>query len=237
MIKNLNSGGKPSMISISEMRQVTRSVMDQIIAMVMRGVLKAGDKLPPLPDLAALFRVSEGELQNALVVLEVLGMVEAGTDGYALVRNATETPLNSLLFGLVLEKGSRQELYELRLIFDLGALELAIAKATSDDIQDLADHLRKYEARMIEGDLQSLARLDELFHLRILEMSQNPSFIKIGKTVMQLFALPLEKAVQSIGPEQILSNHRKLYNAIVAKDYSSARELMTRSFRKTMENF
>jgi DNA-binding FadR family transcriptional regulator len=96
------------MSSISEMRQVTRSVMNQIIAMVMRGALKAGDKLPSLPDLATLFRVSESELQNALVVLEVLGMVEAGADGYALVRNTAETPLNSLLFGLVLEKGSRQ---------------------------------------------------------------------------------------------------------------------------------
>jgi GntR family transcriptional repressor for pyruvate dehydrogenase complex len=225
------------MVSVKEMNQVARSVMDQIIAMLIRGTLKAGEQLPPLADLAALLRVSESELQNALVVLEVLGMVETSEEGYALVARATAAPLNSLLFGLVLEKGSRQELYELRLIFDLGAIELAIAKATPADLQDLEDHLRKYEARMVEGDLQSLPRLDELFHLRILEMSKNPSLIKIGRTVMQLFSLPLEKAVVSIGPEQILQSHRVLYHAIASKDYQAAREQVTKSFLKTMENF
>jgi GntR family transcriptional repressor for pyruvate dehydrogenase complex len=225
------------MVSVKEMNRVTRSVMDQIIAMLMRGTLKAGEQLPPLADLAALLRVSESELQNALIVLEVLGMVETSEKGYVLVSHTTTAPLNSLLFGLVLEKGSRQELYELRLIFDLGAIELAIAKATPADLQDLEDYLRKYEARMVEGDLQSLPRLDELFHLRILEMSKNPSLIKIGRTVMQLFSLPLEKAVVSIGPEQILQSHRVLYRAIAAKDYQAAREQVTKSFLKTMENF
>ncbi|HEY8464288.1 MAG TPA: FCD domain-containing protein [Bacillota bacterium] len=225
------------MVSVKEVNRVTRSVLDQIITMLLRGTLKAGDRLPPVPDFAALLRVSESELQSALMVLEVLGMVEATEAGYALVQSMAEHSLNSLLFGLVLEKGSRQDLYELRLVFDLGALELAIAKATPEDLQDLADHLRKYEARMVEGDLQSLPRLDELFHLRILEMSKNPSFIKIGRIVMKLFSLPLEKALAAMGPEQILQNHQALYQAIVTKDYQKARQLVTKSFTKTMEHF
>lgn len=225
------------MASVKEMNQVARSVVDQIITMLMRGTLKAGDKLPPLSDLAALLRVSEGELQNVLIVLEVLGMVEAGAGGYTLVKSMAETSLNSLLFGLVLERGSQQELYELRLMLDLGALELAIAKATQEDLQDLADHLRKYEARMVEGDLESLPRLDALFHLRILEMSKNPSFIKVGGVVMRLFATTLEKAVLEIGPEQILHNHRALYEAIVARDTHLARELLTKAYAKSREYF
>lgn len=230
-------GGKPRMATVKEMNQVARSVVDQIITMLMRGTLKAGDKLPPTSEFAALLRVSESELQNALIVLEVLGMVEAAAGGYALVKSVAETSLNSLLFGLVLERGSQQELYELRVLFDLGALELAIAKATPDDLQDLADHLRKYEARMVEGDLESLPRLDELFHLRIMEMSKNPSIIKVGGIVMRLFSTTLEKAVTEIGPQQILRNHRALYEAIVDRDPHKARELLTKAYAKTREYF
>jgi len=225
------------MSSARDMTNITQNVLDQLIAMLTRGAIKAGERLPANSDLVAMLRISETELQNSLSIFEVLGMIEFKDDAYFLVRELNPATLNSLLFGLLLERGTRREMYELRLVFELGALELAIAKATPEDLQDLADHLRKYEARMIEGDLESLPRLDELFHLKILEMSKNPSFIKIGKTVAKIYSLPLEKALRSMGASQILQNHRALYEAIAAKDFEQARDLQKKSFLKTMEYF
>ena len=229
-------GGKREM-SDSMLEQSTRILLDQIILMLMRGNLKAGDQLPNTTELKNLTKLSEEQLASATKALIALGFVEYRNGANAVVQTLPETALNPLLFGLVLEKASREELYELRLVLDLGALELVISKVTVDDLQELENQLRKYQARMVEGDLESLPRLDEQFHLRILEMSKNASLIKIGKTVMKLFSLPLEKASREIGPEQILQNHRLLYEAIAAKDLSKARNLLRQAFLKTMEYF
>lgn len=229
-------GGKHTM-SEATLEQSTRILLDQIILMLMRGTIKAGDKLPSISELMSLTKLTEEQLASGTRTLMALGFVESRNGVYTVVSNLPESALNPLLFGLVLEKATREELYELRLVLDLGALELAIAKITDDDLQELENQLRKYQARMVEGDLESLPRLDEQFHLRILEMSKNASLIKIGKTVMKLFSLPLEKASREIGPEQILQNHRSLYEAIAAKDLSKARNQVRQAFLKTMEYF
>lgn len=217
---------------------VAQATLGRLIGMLMRGELKPGGKLPPEDDLAAMLDVSSGTLKDVLKVLAVLGVVEVHRgQGYVVATKSTEAMLNPLLIGLLLEHGSRQDLFELRVLMEVGALELAVLKATDDDLRALADNLRKYEGRMVEGDHESLAELDRLFHQQILDMSRNPLFIKLGSTISQLFTLPLSRALGAWGPEQILSNHRAVYEAVQSRDVEEARRLVTRAFERTKEFF
>lgn len=217
---------------------VCQASIGKLMGMLMRGELKPGGALPSEGELASQLDVTSGEVRDTLKVLAVLGVVEARKgQGYAVAARSTDAMLNPLLIGLLLEQGSRDDLFELRVLMEVGALELAVLKATDDDLQALADNLRKYEGRMAEGDLESLSELDRLFHQQILHMSKNPLFTRLGSTVSQLFALPLSRALSAWGPEQILSNHRAVYDAIVRRDIDDARGLVTRSFERTKEFF
>lgn len=212
-------------------------ILNQFTGMLIRGELKPGGEMPAEAEMASRLGVTRTALKDAYKVLNILGVLERRSDGIRISDKVSEMMLNPLILGLIIEQGSKQDLFELRVVMEVGALELAVSKATDDDIQALADNLRKYEGRMVEGDAESLAQLDALFHQQILEMSKNPVFIRLGKSVAQLYALPLAKALNAWGPEQILQNHRAVYEAIVARDRDRARQLMTNAFQRTKEFF
>jgi DNA-binding FadR family transcriptional regulator len=86
-------------------------------------------------------------------------------------------------------------------------------------------------------DFEMLNSKDIEFHTLVLESSRNPTFIRIAKTVMQLFERPMAEAIKSAGPEIVLSNHRAQLDAIKARDLLRAKELVTNSFQLTKDFF
>lgn len=212
-----------------------QALMSYLAGMLVRGELKPGDELPAIDEMSTKLDLSPSSVRDSLVLLSATGVVEAGKGYTRLPMKASDAMLKPLMIGLLLEQGTRQDLHELRTVIEISAIELGITKSDSDALQALADNLRKYEGRMNEGDKESLAELDRQYHQLILEMSANPLFIRIGIIISQLYALPLEKALAAWGPEQILSNHRILFEAIRDRDIERARGLVMRAFERSKE--
>jgi GntR family transcriptional repressor for pyruvate dehydrogenase complex len=217
---------------------VVQQIIDKITQSLIRGELKPGDRLPPEPQLAVQLGVSRTSLREALKTLGGLGVLVARKRGGTFIATSGSlSMLDPLIFNLIIEKGSKDELFELRVLLEVDAIELAIKKATDGDFAVLAKELDKFEASIPEGNPERLAELDLEFHMRLLEFSKNESFTRIAKVIMQLFANPIEKAQRVIGPEQVLSNHRALYQAMVERDLLKAKDHVVRAFESSREFF
>jgi GntR family transcriptional regulator, transcriptional repressor for pyruvate dehydrogenase complex len=215
---------------------VVQQIIDKITHSLIKGELKPGDRLPPEPELAIQLGVSRTSLREALKTLGGLGVLVARKRGGTFIATSgSQSMIEPLIFNLIIEKGSKEDLFELRVLLEVDAIELVIKKATPDDLEQLADELNKFENSIPSSNLELLAKLDLQFHLKLLQITKNSSFIRISQVVMQLFATPIKKTLNLIGPEQVLANHRALFEAIVERDLLKAKEHVVKSFESSKE--
>lgn len=120
---------------------------------------------------------------------------------------------------------------------EVDALELAIRKATTEDFEKLEENLKVFEEYARAGDIAGMNDKDVEFHTLILEATRNPSFIRIGKTVMELFARPMARAIKDVGPEHVLTNHRAQLAALKAGNLELATRLVSNAFKVTQSYF
>ena len=213
---------------------VVQQIIDKITQSLIKGELKPGDRLPPEPELAVQFGVSRTSLREALKTLGGLGVLVARKRGGTFIATSgSQSMLDPLIFNLIIEKGTKDELFELRVLLEVDAIELVIKKAATNDLNLLAREIDKFEASIPDGNLELLANLDLQFHLCLLQISNNPSFSRIARVVMQLFATPIHRALIMIGPQQVLASHRDLYQAIVERDLLKAKDHVVKSFEST----
>ncbi|MBO8129396.1 MAG: FadR family transcriptional regulator [Peptococcaceae bacterium] len=217
---------------------VSQAIVRRFTQYLMDGILKPGDRLPPEPELAEQLGVSRTALREALKMLTGLGVLHSKRRGGTYIATSVSNEmLDPLIFGLIIEKGSKDELFEIRYMFELNAIDLAIAKATADDLEVLAANLEAFERAIPRGNLDELWTLDREFHSQILTMSKNKPFIKIARTVEQLFARAMRRALPHVGPETALKNHRAIYQALVERDLETAREIVKTSFLASRDYF
>jgi GntR family transcriptional repressor for pyruvate dehydrogenase complex len=215
---------------------IVQQIIDKITQSLIKGELKPGDRLPPEPELAQQLGVSRTSLREALKTLGGLGVLIAKKRGGTVIAtSSSQAMLDPLIFSLIIEKGSKEELFELRVLLEVDAIELTIKKATADDLVVLEEDLNQFETSIQDGNLERLSQLDLQFHMHLLEFSKNPSFARICKTVMQLFAYPMRNALEQIGAERVLKNHRALYQAIVDRDLLRAKEHLIKAYESFRE--
>ncbi len=215
---------------------VVQQIIDKITQSLIKGELQPGDRLPPEPELAVQLGVSRTSLREALKTLGGLGVLIARKRGGTFIATSgSQSMIDPLIFNLIIEKGSKEDLFELRVLLEVDAIELVIKKATDHDFYLLAAELDKFEETIPSGNLEKLAELDLQFHLSLLQISKNPSFMRISQVVMQLFAYPIEEALKMIGPEKVLANHRALFLAIKERDLLKAKEHVVKAFESSKQ--
>ena len=233
-----NTERKYSLFTPVETETIVQRIIGQVSQSLIRGELNPGDRLPPEPELAEQLGVSRTALREALKTLAGLGVIHSKRRGGTFIATSiSEAMFNPLVFSLIIEKGSKEEILELRILMEVDALELAMEKGNEEDFLRLEQELDEFEKAMVAGDTDALSELDVRFHLSILEISRNSAFIRIGRTVMQLFAFPIGRALKVFGPNTVLESHRELLRIMRKKDLQAVREHVRNSFKRSVEFF
>ncbi|GEM44506.1 GntR family transcriptional regulator [Deinococcus cellulosilyticus] len=120
------------------------------------GVLKAGQALPA-DAIAAELEVSRSPVREALRQLETEGLIQYYPHRGAVVAALTERDI--------------LQIFEIRQILELGALELAFPHLGPADLQSLQDISERYEA---STDLSEMKQLDVQFHETLYQLHRNP---------------------------------------------------------------
>lgn len=117
---------------------VMSMVARRIEQLVLSGDLKAGDRLPPEPDLAQMLRVSRGSLREALKSLMYLGLIKSRAGDGTYIESSLSRVLNQHFHWMILlDEVKHLEIYELRRIIEPDAAALAARRATRADIERL----------------------------------------------------------------------------------------------------
>src|SRR5580704_4188020 len=130
-------------ITADQLEPIRReTVMDMVARrieqLVRSGDLKAGDRLPPEPDLAQMLRVSRGSLREALKGLMYLGLIKSRAGDGTYIQSSLSRVLNQhFQWMILLEEVKHLEIYELRKIIEPKAAALAARRATRADIERL----------------------------------------------------------------------------------------------------
>lgn len=144
-------------------QRLYEQVLDRLRAYVAEGGLGAGDRLPTERDLAQRLGVSRASVKQAIVVLEVQGLVEVRHGGGTyLVRDSLDVePVERMV-----ERRRRlPDVLEAREALETKLAELAAERRTDDDLAAMRSALA-HMAKEVEDDGHGVEG-DRLFHAAV----------------------------------------------------------------------
>lgn len=210
-------------------RKIYEEIVEQIRELVVRGELKPGDKLPSERDLVERLKVSRASIREALSALEMMGLLEVRSgEGTFMRRLKPESVIAPLAWMLSIEKGTVQELLEVRKILEVQAAKLAAQRAQAEDLRELEDALENMRQEIINPELGG-EKADLQFHYAITRATNNKILIlimdAISDMMQQMLKTSREKLYQGkYTPNILYSEHAQIYEAIKRKDPKQASE-------------
>lgn len=204
-------------------QRLYEQLMKQILEYVEDAQLGPGDHLPPERELADSLGVSRATLAQALVALEVLGVIDVqhGTGAVLVYRPSVA----KLVKELQEHRNRLPEIVEARSTLEVKLAELAAARRTREDLAAIDAALAAMEQEISAGERG--AHGDELFHRSVTEAAHSPV---LGQMMTFIGEMVLETRLESLGqpgrPEQSLASHRRIADAIRAGDSDAAAEAM-----------
>lgn len=185
--------------------------------------LGPGDLLPAERELAQRLGVSRATLVQALVALEVLGVIEVqhGNGAVLVYRPSIATVIK----GLREHRNRLPETVEARSTIEVKLAALAAVRRTEAEMRAIDSALDVMAAEIANGE-RGLSG-DELFHEAVTAAAHSPVLAQLMTFIAEMV---LETRMESLGqpgrPEQSLASHRKIAGAIRAKDPNAAAKAM-----------
>jgi GntR family transcriptional regulator, transcriptional repressor for pyruvate dehydrogenase complex len=221
-------------IQTIEPRRLYRQIADQLRGLVERGEYEVGSRLPPERDLALQLGVSRPSVREALIALEVEGLVEVRMGSGIYVRplaDATARPVSA--------EGPLETIRARQLIES----ELAAHAAThmnKAQVVGLKNALALMQQEVDSGHTPT--RGDRLFHLRIAEAAENSV---LQRVVGELFDERHNPLFEQLGSHfetagswaAAIVEHQAVIDAIARHSAEDARAAMAMHLSNSHDRF
>jgi DNA-binding FadR family transcriptional regulator len=221
-----------SLVGVDRIRPAYEQVTTQLRAIILRGELSPGDRLPNEADLAATFGVSRTTIREALRVLTSQGLVvtERGAAGGTFVTAMGPQHVSEMLeLGLNVLAGNagltKLELLESREILEVPAARLAAIRRTDDDLARLRDLVARDDTGPDAHDDAFEVHRD--LHAAVIQAAHNQLLVVLARPVFNVlgpFAHEVRRA-EDVWFE-IPGEHAAIVDAIAARNGDVAAHLM-----------
>ncbi|WP_416308164.1 FadR/GntR family transcriptional regulator [Neptunicella sp. SCSIO 80796] len=210
-------------------------VAEQLRKLVDRGVIKPGERFPSERELAEQLGVSRPTIREAMIALELSGVIEIRTGSGIYVSNQkSKIELDFADKGIGLF-----EILEIRYIIEAEACALAASRITDEQLDRLRDAVKEMEEEEKKPDASEKA--DCKFHLIIAEAAQNSAILAV---VNWLWELRNQSELSSAFLEQIreegvhpsIAEHHKILQALEQRNPEKARIAMKMHIENATEN-
>lgn len=205
------------------------AVVRQIELLILRGILRPGERLPSERELAERMGVSRPSLRDAIAELQEQGLLTAKAGSGIYVAEVLGSAFSPALIRLF---GSHEEAVFDYLSFrrDLEGLaaERAARLGSTSDLKVVQAIFDRMEAAHARNATQDEAQLDAEFHMAIIEASHNVIMLHMMRSMYDL----LRQGVfynrqmmfqQRATREAILDQHRAINTALQARNPAEAR--------------
>jgi GntR family transcriptional regulator, transcriptional repressor for pyruvate dehydrogenase complex len=200
-------------------------VVAQLREYVAEAGLKAGDRLPPERELADRLAVSRASVKQAIVVLEVQGLVDVRHGGGTyLVRDTLNTePVATL----VARRRWLPDVLDAREALEAKLAELAALRRTDDDLAEIDAALEVMSQEVLSGQLGEEG--DQRFHAAVTAAAHSELLAEFMREISPQIAESRRESLHQPGrPARSLEQHRRIAIAIHAKDAKAAVQAMRR---------
>jgi GntR family transcriptional regulator, transcriptional repressor for pyruvate dehydrogenase complex len=220
-----------------EPRRLYRQIADQLRLLIRRGEYAVGTRLPAERDLATTLGVSRPSVREALIALEVEGLVEVrpGSGIHVVAREpaASAPRIEPNAFGPF-------EIIRARQVVEGELAALAATRATRPQVAGLREALGLMDEDIARGEMP--IRGDRLFHLRVAEAAENGPLLR---TVTELFDERNNPLFDKMGHHfenekswrKAIAEHRSVVTAIAARKPEAARAAMHLHLERSQARF
>ncbi|AGM06111.1 FadR/GntR family transcriptional regulator [Amycolatopsis keratiniphila] len=203
----------PEALSRLNRAKLYEQVVERIKAHVEESGLHAGDKLPSERDLAERLGVSRASIKQAIVVLEVQGLLESRHGGGTYLRNdhLDVEPVDEL----VARRSRLPEVLEAREAMETKLAELAALRRSDEDLAAIDAALAFMKSEIEDGGHG--AEGDRRFHEAITAAAKNALLAEFMRSIDTQIAESRNESLRQPGrPWRSLSQHQRIAEAIRA---------------------
>tara|TARA_R110002096_G_scaffold414611_1_gene615781 strand:- start:13980 stop:14747 length:768 start_codon:yes stop_codon:yes gene_type:complete len=209
--------------------RIADSVVMQIEQLILRGILRGGERLPSERDLAERLGVSRPSVREAIATLQEKGLLttkaSAGIFVADLLGNAFTAPLTDLFST---HDEAVFDYISFRRDLEGMAAERAATHGSETDLKIIQTIMDKMEQTHGDENPMAEAALDAEFHMAIIEASHNVFLLHMVRSMFDM----LKKGVfynrqvmfnQHSTREALLDQHRTICAAIQSRNATAAR--------------
>ena len=209
--------------------KLSQAVVRQIEELILRGILRPGERLPAERELAERLGVSRPSLRDAVAQLQEAGLLSSKAGAGIYVADVLGSAFSPALVDLF---GRHDEAVFDYLSFRRDMEGLAAARAaqmgSDTDLAVVQTLFEKMEVAHTKRDTEEEAQLDAQFHMAIIEASHNVVMLHMMRSMFDLLrgGVFYNRSVmfkQRTTRSALLDQHRAMNTALQARDAEGAK--------------
>lgn len=217
-----------------ESRRLYRQIADQIAHLIESGEFPPGTRLPAERELATSLGVSRASVREAIISLEIAGLVEVRVGTGIFVT----APSRASVGGEDAGPGPF-ELLQARKLIEGEIAAVAASKATAEDLGALRECVARMEAQVDDFAVREASDRD--FHLHIAKATQNGSLELVVQGLWDQRAELWRRTQRHFHTAELahktIRDHAAILAAIEAHDSDGARAAMHRHLTRVVREF
>lgn len=215
-------------IQLVEAQRLYQHVAEQIGSLIHAGEFRDGDRLPPERELAKQLGVSRPVVREAMIALEIAGLVDVRGGAGAFVKRA-RADASSLLAATADPGPGPFDLIAARQMLEGEIAFTAASKVTQANLHSLTEAIDQMRSDIEAG--RDTRQSDRLFHLRVAELTGNGV---LSGLVDGLWAHMLAPMFDVLGrhaglrgeDRMTIADHERIVEALGRRDAEAARAAM-----------
>ncbi len=224
-----------------EPQRLYRQIAEQLRQLIARGEFQVGARLPAERDLASQLGVSRPSVREALIALEVEGIIEVRTGSgiYVLSQHGSAKTLPAPGDNSPADWGPL-EVMQARLLVEAEVAALAAVNAQRQDLQAIRAALQQMKQETARGEMPRHG--DEAFHQAVAQACGSSVLLDTVQRYWQARNGPLFERLSDYfeNPpawQAAIAEHEQVFAAIQARDAPAARRAMQKHLRQAHKRY
>jgi len=197
------------------------------------GIIKPGEKLDTIENLAKQYHVGRSTIREALSQLKARGLIESKQGGGTYVRNEITHSLD------LLDTTNTEDLVQIlqvRKILEIGCIELAAQFRNESNLEELERLISQMEEAVGNEEISQV--YDVNFHLAIARATQNPLLQKMMESISSMMVRTIRDSrklwlySEKESAARLFTEHKNMFEAIKKQDAKQAGEEMKKHLQK-----
>ena len=219
-------------VMTSKHNSLTDTVTLKLESMIVEGIFKPGDRLPPERQLAKDFEVSRASLRQALSVLESRGLIISRQGGGNYICDVVKKSFSDPLLDLIKRHHELKfQVIELRQTLECSAAFFAAERATAKDRETICQRLDELKTVVPRKSPLEEAKADLELHLAIADAAHNTPLSLMLRNIYSLLLSEIEENLTLVHryemhSKRLQAQHQQMVEFVINGDGEGARRVV-----------